>query len=157
MKNSEKVFNVVVTVVVMLTGAGFGAFTGAVYSDGKLWWIGLIAGVATAFPLAKFYLWQLAKSFAKNNSRIRTWLWGTFIAILCGVICTTITHGVMAMINYPNDPFSSEEVPGIWPIVIIVGEIIGAGAGLIVGGICSLVYVLGIKGEQRESTSEEQS
>lgn len=157
MKNSEKVFNVVVTVVVMLTGAGFGAFTGAVYSNGKLWWIGLIVGATAAIPLAILYLRQLGGSSGKGHSKTATWFWGTFIAILCGVICTTVVHGVMALIVHsPENPITSQ-MDGFWPIVVVVGEIIGAGAGLIVGGICSLVYVLGIKGEQRESTSEEQS
>jgi len=150
MTKGEKVFNVVVSIAVILTGAGFGAFTGAAYSNGKLWWIGLIVGVAAAFPLAKFYLHQMAKAFAKDQKRMKTWFWGVFVAILCGLICTTITHGIMLALIYNPDESLLHQMDGFWLLFLSIGEAIGAGAGLIVGGICSLVYVLVIKGEHRE-------
>ena len=152
MKKTEKGFNLIVTIAVVLTGAGFGLLTGLIYSEERYWWVGFMAGGVCSYPLAKFYLWQLAKTFAKAHHRILTWFWGTFVAIICGAICTAVVHGIMTLIIYPDDPFASSELPGMWPIVVIVGEIIGAGAGFVVGGICSLIYILKIKGGARETT-----
>ncbi|MDH4203602.1 MAG: hypothetical protein OEV87_12020 [Phycisphaerae bacterium] len=150
MTKGEKVFNVVVSIAVILTGAGFGALTGFAYSEERYWWVGLIIGAVVAFPLAKLYLWQLNKTFMKACCKKKTWFWGTFVAIICGVICTTAVHAPLAILVYPAGPFNTE-IGNLVPITIIVGEIIGAGAGLIVGGVCSLVYVLKIKGNHSES------
>jgi hypothetical protein len=143
MRTAEKVFNRIVSIVVMLTGAGFGALTAFVYAE-EYWQTGMLVGGVSAFPLAKMYLWQLRKAFSEGHN---TWLRGVFTAIVSGVICTTIIHATMAIVTYPNGSFDTE-IGNIVPITIIVGEIIGAVAGFILGASCSLIYVLSKKGEE---------
>lgn len=148
MTKGEKVFNVVVSVAVVLTGTGFGAFTGFVYSEERYWWVGLLAGAVVAFPLAKFYLWQLVKAFKQGRY---VWLRGTLVAVVSGIICTTIVHGIMGLIVYPDFPFSGGDFPLSWTSIIVTGEIIGAGTGLIIGAVLSGLYIAIKKGQIREA------
>ena len=146
MKVSEKTFNIAVIVAVVLTGVGFGVLTGLAYSE-IYWWVGLIAGIVTSYPLAKLYLKQLIKLSTKGHSKKATWLLSTLVAVGCGVICTTVVHGIMTLIIYNPDESLMSQMDGFWSLFLSIGEAIGACAGLIVGGICSLIYVLSIKGK----------
>jgi hypothetical protein len=149
---SEKTFNIVVIVVVVLTGICFGVLTGFAYSE-SYWWAGMIAGAVTSFPLAKLYLMQLRKIYTKEYGRKSMWLLSTLIAVGCGVICTTVVHGVMTVIIYnPEEQSLMGQMDGFWSLFLLIGEAIGACAGLIVGGICSLVYVLSVKGKSNASS-----
>ena len=66
MKASEKVFNSIVTVIVVLVGTGFGVLTGLIYSE-KHWWVGLIAGSVSGYPLVIVYFKRLKKLSAKKT------------------------------------------------------------------------------------------
>lgn len=150
---TQKNFNIFVIVIVMLTGAGFGFLIGLCYTPNFSWigllagnvssiylWIATIAGTASSYPLAKMYLKQLRNISAKRYSRKKVCSLSTIVAVICGVICTTLIHGIMTLLIV----FDSEvpfQMGWLWVIVISVYEIIGALAGLIVGGICSLIYV----------------
>jgi hypothetical protein len=150
-----KKFDISVIVFVMLTGAGFGAFAGIMYIGGdNETWAGLIAGTGgsyylclglmtgafSGYYLAKWYLKLLMKMSLKGYNKKLTWLLSTLIAVLCGIICTTVTHGLMILTKLPD--MQSFDRDGVFPIVIIACEIVGACAGLIVGSISSLIYVL---------------
>jgi|GEM_PF-1917452 len=145
--NKCKTFAVFVVIIVVLTGAGFGALTGLVYSK-KFWLVGMITGTVGSYPLAMLYLKQLAKISAKGHSKKMTWLLCTIIAVICGIICTTLIHGMMTLIIVHNsDVPLSQQMDGFWSLIFLIGEGVGAGAGLLVGGICSLIYVLSIQGK----------
>jgi hypothetical protein len=145
MKKAEKVFNIIVTIVVVLTGAGFGAWAGLVYSQ-TFWWVGLTVGGLSAFPVAKLYLWQITKAIAEDGRKIMTWCYGAFLGALCGIICTLITHGVMLLTVH-----FFGHLDGLWPLVVLFGGSIGGVAGMTLGMVCTLVYVLKIKGSPGEA------
>ena len=139
MKN--RTFDTFVIVFVILTGAGFGWFTGRVYSD-SYWWVGVIVGVASGYPLAKLYLKKLKISSTNKCSDKAIWLRGTFVAIICGLICTTLAHGIMTFLDiYDSSGPMMRQLNGFWFMILMIGELIGACAGFIVGGICSLLYL----------------
>jgi len=148
MSNKNKGFEIFVIVFVILTGAGFGTLTGLFYSRVSYWWIGTIVGTVSGYPLAKLYLKQLVKISAKWHNRKMVWLLSTLVAIICGVICTTLVHTVMvgAMLQIKHSKPES-----LLLVVIGIAELIGACAGLIVGGICSWVYVFRIMKESNET------
>jgi len=147
-----KTFDIFVIIFVVLTGAGFGVITGLAYWQ-TYWWVGMITGAASGFPLAKLYLKQLAKISTKGHKRTVTWLLSTFVAIICGVICTTLIHAIMILIIvFCSDMSLMELTEGFWEVIFLVGEGVGAGAGLIVGGICSLIYVLSLKGNNNAAS-----
>ncbi len=148
---TNKGFNVFVVVIVVLTGAGFGIFTGFSYSE-DFFWVGGISGIIGGYIVAQLYLWLLKKISAKGLNSVVIWLAGTLIAAVCGMLCTTLVHGTMTVVMYFNSQESLMHLmDGFWPIVIIVGEIIGAGAGFIVGGICSLAYTAWVRGKRDET------
>ena len=144
-------FSIGVIVAVTAVGAMFGALTGAVYAS-SFWWAAAIAGALCGYPLAKFYLNSLMSSSAKRHSEFATWAQGTFVAILCGMACTAVLHGMMMVISYAIGPSPGTELEAvsIWPIILMFGEAIGAAAGLVVGGICSLVYLFSVKASGHE-------
>ncbi len=135
-------FDAFVIVAVMLTGAGFGALTGLVYSE-DYWWVGIIVGGIISFPLAKFYLRQLPKISAKGYGAILTWSLSTYVAIFCGLICTVLTHAIMMVIGLCE---FNEEVMYLIDkralLLCTVSGLIGVVAAVIVGGICSCIFVL---------------
>lgn len=139
MTTKHKKDDVFVTIFVMLTGIGFGALTGSVYSA-SYWWVGAITGFVSSYLLAKLYLKLLRKMSSKGYSGTGIWLSGTLAATICGIICTVLIHGMMILITYNSNVSQTEE--GFGGIILAVGIIIGAVAGLVVGGICSLIYVL---------------
>lgn len=150
----NKGFRILVIFFVVSTGAGFGAWIGMFYAhrNNPIWiTVAAIAGVLSSFILAKYYLFLLGKIAAKY-SRFMTWLLGTVIGILSGIVCTTIVHGIMTcqlVIHTKQSPIHAWD--GFWLLIVLISELVGVGAGLIVGGICSLVYVLKIKGEHGET------
>jgi len=138
---------------VVLTGIGFGALTGLAYSSESYWWVGMIAGVVSGYPLAKLYLMQLIKISTKGHNKKAIWFLSTLVAIICGVICTTLVHGIMTLIIACNsDVPVTRQMDGFWSTIFMVGELVGACAGLIVGGICSLVYVSSIMDKSNETS-----
>ena len=153
MRVTNKNFGIFVIVIVVLTGAGFGTLTGFAYSENPLRITAAgIAGVVSSFILAKYYLFLLGKIAVKGYNRKMLWLLSTLAAIICGVICTTLIHGIMILIVvcYSKMPLG-QRTDGFWPIFLMVGELVGACAGLIVGGICSWIYVLRIMKESNET------
>ena len=137
-------FDAFVIAVVMLTGAGFGVLSGLVNSaefgilsplvnSADFWWIGMVVGAVSGFPLAKLYLRRLPEIAAKGYSTKVAWLLSTRVAIKCGLICTVVTHVIMVVIGAWSHN---------WLILLIGSGLIGASAGLVVGGICSYMYVL---------------
>jgi hypothetical protein len=151
MSNKNKGFNIFVLIFVVITGAGFGSLTGIGYSE-HYWWGGMIAGIVSSYFLAKLYLKLLAKTSSRGHKKVAVWFSGTLVAITCGIICTTLVHGIMTLIIVynSNEPLMSE-MDGFWSLVVIVGELVGFAAGLVVGGICSLVYVLKIMDKKDEA------
>jgi len=147
MTKGEKVFNVVVSVAVVLTGAGFGAFAGLIYSEGY-WWAGMLAGGVSAFSLAKVFLRRLKDMSAKGDDKKSMCLRSTFVAVICGAICAAIVHAALIVIVMVYPPIHDETLPHLigFPIMMSIGVAVGAVAGMVVGAICSLVYVLAIKG-----------
>jgi hypothetical protein len=151
MSNRNKGFEVFVIIFVILTGAGFGGFTGLVYFE-SYWWVGMIVGAVSGYHLAQLYLKQMIGISAMEHNRKVVWLLSTLAAIICGIICTTLVHGVMLLlILCESDIPLMDRMDGLWPIVLMVGELVGACAGLIVGGICSWIYVFRITKESNET------
>ena len=146
--NVERKFRLTVMIIVILIGGGLSALTGLVYAEESWWWVGMLAGIICSWFLAKLYLSHLNKAFNKGWN---IWLWGTLSGIFCGIVCTSIVHGLMGLIVYPDFPFSGGELPLSWTFIIIVGEIIGAGAGLIAGAVLSGVYMAIKKGQSCET------
>lgn len=146
-----KTFDLFVVIFVMLTGTGFGTLTGLYYSSENYWGVGMIIGAISSYPLAKFYLMQLRKISVRGHTRKVIWFSSTLIAALCGIISTTLIHLVMVLICYDLDESLIRQMDGFVPIVVGIGELIGLSAGLIVGGICSLIYVLSIKVKSDET------
>jgi len=149
MKN--KTFDVLVIIFVMLTGTGFGLITGLFYSSKNYWWVAMIIGTISSYPLAKFYLMQLRKISARGHTKKVIWLLSTLIAALCGIISTTLIHVPMVLILYNPDESIIRQMDGFVSIVVGIGELIGLCAGLAVGGICSLIYVLSVRGRNSET------
>jgi len=151
MSNKNRGFEKFVIIFVMLVGTGFGVLTGLVYFE-RYWWVGATAGIFSSYPLAKLYLSLLIKISAKIQSKKVVWLLSTLIAILCGVICTTLVHGIMILaVVYFSDVSLKQSTDGLWSMVLMVGEIIGACAGLIAGGLCSSIYISRIMKESNET------
>ncbi|MDH4203601.1 MAG: hypothetical protein OEV87_12015 [Phycisphaerae bacterium] len=149
MKRAESIFNIIVIAVVMLTGGIFGAYIGSAYQgfvynhfDESFVWAGMTAGLVGAYPLAKLYLRKMSKAITEEGSKKEVWSIGTFLAGLYGIICTVFTHGVMMVFSYFRG--GGDLLLGL--ITLTVGLFVGAVTGIIVGAICSLVYVLSIKG-----------
>ncbi|AQT67795.1 hypothetical protein STSP2_00944 [Anaerohalosphaera lusitana] len=144
-------FSIFVIAAVMLTGGGFGWLTGlAYYSD--YWAVGMVAGLISGYPLAKFYLGHLTKKSQSDGDKFYIWLSGTCNAVLCGLICTAIVHGVMiAMIIMVSEKTLFQHTEGFWPLFVAVGMMFGTGAGLVVGGICTSIYVAIAKDPIREA------
>ena len=146
-----KKFDIFVTVFVVIVGTGFGLLTGLAYWENYSW-VGMMAGAISSYFLAKLYLKQLIKISAKKYNRKVKWLLSTLVAIVCGVICTTLAHGIMILTVVSCSKMSlGQQTDGFWPIALMIGELIGACAGLIVGGICSWIYVVRIMKESNET------
>ncbi|MFO7906966.1 MAG: hypothetical protein R6U98_30195 [Pirellulaceae bacterium] len=83
------------------------------------------------------------------------WFIGTCVATACGIARTALLHAIMIMVTaYGSNVASLGELGDsrdIWPIVFLVGVVIGAGAGFLVGGISSLVFVLSEKAPDHET------
>lgn len=145
MSSRYKTFGVSVIIMVMLVGAGFGALTGVVYNQ-KLWWIAAISGGVCGYPLARIYLRSLKNSGTNARRRQATWFYGSCVASICGVICTMVVHATMMGAAWittfgPHGPVDAYA----WPTILAVGLVIGAMTGFVVGGICSLIFVLSVK------------
>ncbi len=165
MSINNKAFKTFVTISVTLVGAGFGVWAGFLYGNAKTSTFGIaaifgtavISGAIGGYFVAKLYLSSLAKMLAKGYRKFVIWLLGTIIAALCGVLCTTFLHAMLlgAMIIITEETlktiFHPGEMEGLALLIIGIAELIGAGAGLIVGGICSLIYVLSVKVKSNET------
>jgi hypothetical protein len=146
-------FRIFVVVFVILIGLGFSILTGFMYSESPVWIsIAAMLGVLTSFILARKYLFWLDKITGRTSSRIIIWSLGTLVAIICGIICTTVVHGVMtAQLAIELKQMPLHLMDGFWLLTVMVSEAVGASAGLIAGGLCSLVYVLMVKDKSRET------
>ena len=151
MNYGYKRFSISVIVAVIVVGAGFGSLTGLAYSQ-TLWWIGTIVGGLCGYPLARIYLRSLERSRARGSSGLATWLSGTFVATLCGILCTVVVHVTMMATSSVVTPITDTELgSSLWPVFLFFGVQIGAGAGFVVGGICSLVFSLYLKAPGHET------
>jgi len=150
MDKRVKKFRLFVIIFVTLIGIAFGGWAGLMYANGKetLWSIikaltGVASGGLSGFYLARLYLYRLGKIPINRFNRFVVWLLGSLIAGLCGVICTTVVHGILTVILVTTSETPLTKMwDGFWGAVIVGCEITGAAAGLVAGGICSLVYVL---------------
>ena len=165
MSNNNKAFKIFVIISVTLIGAGFGVWAGSLYGSAKsspfgiaaIFGVAAISGAIGGYLVAKLYLRSLAKMLAKGFHKFRIWLLATLIAALCGVLCTTFIHGMLlgTIIIITEETlttiFQDGEMEGLMLLIIGIVELIGAGVGLIVGGICSLIYVLSVKVKSNET------
>ena len=165
MSNKNKAFDIFVIISVTLVGAGFGVWAGSLYGNAKsspfgtaaIFGVAVISGAIGGYFAAKLYLRSLAKMLAKGYHKFAIWLLATLIAALCGVLCTTFIHGILlvAVIIMTEETlttiFQPGEMDGLKLLIIGIVELIGAGAGLIVGAICSLIYVLSVKVKSNET------
>jgi len=165
MSNKNKAFEIFVIIFVTLVGAGFGVWAGSLYGNAKpspigiaaVFGIAVISGAIGGYFAAKLYLHSLAKMLAKGYHKFVIWLLGTIIAALCGILCTTFIHGMLlgTVIVITEETlttiFHPGEMEGLMLLIIGIVELIGAGAGLIAGGICSLIYVLSLKVKSNET------
>ena len=165
MSNKNKSFDVLVIISVTLVGAGFGVWAGLLYGNAKtspfgvaaIFGIAAISGAIGGYLVAKLYLCSLAKMLAKGYRKFVIWLLGTIIAALCGVLCTTFLHAMLlvAVIIMTEETlttiFHPGEMEGLALLVFAIAELIGAVAGLIAGAICSLIFVLSLKGKSNET------
>ena len=152
---SDKKFRKFVVIFVVLTGAVFGAWAGLLYST-VYFWVAAIPGGVGGYLLARLYLRCLAKVSAKRNNKFVIWLLGSLVGVFCGVVCTTLVHGIMAgatiiLTEKGLTLFAENEGESVEVFYIMAAEIIGVVAGLIVGGICSLVYVKRVMGKVDEA------
>lgn len=149
----SKSFRIFVTVFVILVGLGFSILTGFVYSESPVWIsAAAILGAITSFVLAREYLSWLGRISGKTCNIFVIWSSGTLAAMICGVICTTIVHGVMTVrlvVELKRSP--THLMDGFWLLTVMISEAVGASAGLVAGGICSLIYVLVVKDQSRET------
>lgn len=137
-------FDYVITAIVILTASVFGYFTAIAY-DPSYWLLAIIVGTILGFLSAKAYLYQLYRMNNKGYSKISIWFLGTFTAMICGVICTTLLHGMMLLFTKNMEKPLNNEIEGIAGLIIIIGEIVGLGVGFVVGGICSQFFLMLIK------------
>jgi hypothetical protein len=149
-------FRKFVIIFVTLIGTGFGTWAGFTYYQyEKLFWIGTLVGLVSSFGLAKLYLGLLGKISAKGYKKFIVWLLGTLIAVLCGIVCTTLVHGIMIatiLISTAQSLHSLDvKYEGFLGVVIVGAEMIGAVAGFIAGVICSSMYVIKIMGKADEA------
>ncbi len=153
MENKDKRFYRVVIIIVVVVGAGFGTLAGFIYSP-VFFWVATLLGVVGGYAVGKLYLWWLAKICAKGYKRFVMWLLGSVVGALCGIGCTTLIHGIMAILSILILKFDSEVSGGLLPFVVMGAEVVGAGEGFVVGGICSWVYVLKIADNVDESSND---
>jgi hypothetical protein len=136
---SNKIFRITVIIFVTLIGAGFGTWAGKIYEDISLP-IGTIMGIISGFGVSLIYLWLLRKI-----SKIwKVIVLGSLIGLLCGIISTTCIHGTIFFLNsiYKWQNLTSGEAGSIYPAIVFVCNMIGAGAGLVAGFLCSWGYVI---------------
>jgi hypothetical protein len=153
MSNKNKGFEKFVVIFVVLTGAVFGALAGLIYSKVYFWVAAILGGIG-GYLVARLYLCWLAKVSAKRDNKFVIWLLGSLVGVLCGILCTTLVHGIMAgatIILTEKGLTLFTEGEGELIFYIVGAEIIGVVAGLIVGGICSLVYVKRVMGKVDEA------
>jgi hypothetical protein len=153
-------------IIVTLTGAGFGFFTGYINSEYISWtltsgsmagtasnfyvflyvFLGLITGTVSSYIFAKWYLKRLMKISFKGA----TWLLSTLAAVYCGIIHTTFILGLFIFTNLPSSVLNSE---GRYFSLLfsVISAIVGSFGGLLLGGICSLIYVLSVNSKSIEA------
>ncbi|MBW8036155.1 MAG: hypothetical protein FVQ79_11120 [Planctomycetes bacterium] len=145
MKNKHMSFDIFVIVLVILTGAGFGALIGFAYyfmSD-ILVGAGLLFGIIGGYVAARIYLHLLPVICAKGYKKSTVWVLNSLVATGCGVLCTTLIHGVMLIMRskITGDTVATPLHLEGFRLFIMICETIGAAAGFVVGGVCSWVYL----------------
>jgi len=152
---TKNAFRKFVITFVTLIGAGFGTWAGFLYERDLPFHIGTLVGLVSSLGLAILYLKILDIMSIKGHKKMTIFLLGTVIAILCGVVCTTLIHGIIieTILARSAQSFYSydQNHDGFTLLVIGVAEMIGAAAGLIAGGICSFLYVSEIMGKANEA------
>ncbi len=156
MNTKYQSFRKFVTIIVTLTGAIFGTWAGTlyVYRDNlHFFFIGTILGIIGGYAAAKIYLHFLEK-ISIQFKKFVTWLITTLIAALCGILCTTFIHVIMlsATAIITGKPLTPQGVEfGFLLLFILIAHLIGACFGLLIGGMCSLVYLKSIKADNNET------
>jgi hypothetical protein len=134
-------YNIFVIVFVVLTGAVFGSIAGLIYEE-RYFWIGTLLGAIGGYGVTKLYLCHLTKIAVKEISKFKIWMLGTLNAVLCGVLCTTFIHLLLAIILILlHERRWTMLTDTLFLVIVFYAELIGAAAGLIVGAIWSLIYV----------------
>jgi hypothetical protein len=149
MNNQNKVFQMFVDIFVMATGAVFGAWAGLLYQKPLTLVVGTIAGALISYPLAGLYLKRLSKTSVSGESKIVISLLGSWDGMICGIICTTVLH--LILIAIPTLLSHNMLYITYFSKIMVTANTIGACAGLVVGGICSGIYVLGIMKNRNET------
>jgi len=106
-------------------------------------------GGVGGYYAARLYLCWLMKIAAGGKGEGAILLFYNFAGLLCGVICTTFIHGVLVTISIIAHGFS-----GVFFSMIIFAEVIGAMAGVVVGGICNRAYLRSVAGENDGGSCE---
>ncbi len=144
------VFNFSVYLTVTIIGCLFGAWAGLIYGNEWSWpFIGVILGATGGIGVSWLYIYSLEKIFLKNISNFALWLFGSLIAGLCGLLCTSFIHGVLMLIYtiFKGKSFlNSGDIPG--SIILMVAEIIGLLAGFITSVVFSAIYLKTVKADK---------
>ena len=141
----DSTFNMFVYFFVILAGAISGAIAGSIYA-GEIFSMGTLGGTILgtigSYAVARLYLYVLTRMTTKQYSKLKIWFFGTLFAILCGILCTTFLHLVLAIVQTIIQERSWKTLTdGLFLLIIFYAELIGAAVGLILGVICSFVYV----------------
>lgn len=134
---------------VAVIGAIFGSFTGPMYFRGNLW-IGLIFGIIGGIIVAKLYLCNLTKIFAKNHRWFKTWGLGSLAASLCGFLCNTFIHVMLLITRIITTDISLERLTSGFLLLIMFTGLIGAVVGLLIGTLATQMHIVKAKEKQQK-------
>jgi len=140
--NRLKLFSLFVNSFVVVVGVGFGGWAGGCYGGTVSTCVGGALGAVGGYFVVRLYFKWLMKIAAQRDGKFGKWLLGSLSGALCGVICTSFIHVLLVII--PGFTFSLGELGGgveMWFVMMGFAEAMGAAAGFVVGGICTLVYM----------------
>ena len=138
----QKRLNKITIIAVMATGIHFGTVAGLVYLE-ELFMVGTILSIVGSYVVATLYLYFLSKIFAvfdNSSERFKILVLGTLAGMLCGILCTTFIYGIMAFIPIEIQKEGIRSLAGD-SFIITCGEITGAVAGSVAGGVLTFLYI----------------
>ncbi len=140
-------FKIFVIIFVTVIGCGFGIFAGVMYGRSAFWMVvnivlGAVLGITGGVVASKLYLKWLERIFEGESKPFISWLQATLVAVICGVLCTTFIHAILTTILViVSDVPLTKLWDGFWLLFIGIAEMIGAGAGLVAGALCTSLYM----------------